>query len=245
MTGIRPFEMEHSLDLEKAQEVIDRPLKREWIKKRSAGGGRTLDYLEGGRVKKLLIEAFQNKWSWEIVHWEIKDASDKKFKTGTPQEQPPYVIVHGRLTVPGVGTREAFGSKVIQMSEGSDQQSQALKSASTDAFKVAASYFGIGLDLYLDDAEYEEAPKEQPKTEVANKYKDAKPTKTPASKSPTWSQEDLDKMASLKKLMNIADNEGLNAFVQDWSGGTSKSYKDINPENIKAFNKYLEGKVQG
>lgn len=62
------------------------------------------------------------------------------------EPQPPVVQSLGRLTVPGWGVREQWGSQVI-LQVGADQQAHAFKGAATDALKKCASTFGIGLDL--------------------------------------------------------------------------------------------------
>jgi recombination DNA repair RAD52 pathway protein len=253
-------EMVAGVSLKKVREVVEKPLKTDWIKKRELGG-RKLDYIEGGRVKKILNEAFDYQWSWEILKWEFISSYDKVFKnrqTGqeTATKQPPYVLVWGKLTVPGLGSREAFGSKVIQFAEGADQQCQALKSASTDALKVAASNFGVALELYVDDDEEEAAEKaeargmEGPRGNVANQYQNATPQQSATSKMKSWNKEDLELLKSLREQLGFGGNspeerEKLNPLVEDFSKGLLKSYKEITPENIKAFNQYLTDKVNG
>lgn len=258
--GIEPFNVNPDFvpNFSHAKEVIESPLKKEWIKQRELGG-KKLDYIEGGRVKKLLNEAFDYKWSFDIKSIEFKDSYMKKGRYDKePVPQPPYVLVIGELIVPGFGSRPGVGSKVIQFGEGADQQSQAVKSALTDALKVAASNFGIALDLYLDDVEYDTstsqpvnqpssqsaAPK-QPRGNVAQQYANATP-QPPQSQNP-WDKAmaEVERLKQLKQIMNINDNDGLVKFVEDWSKGTLKSWADITPDNIKSFNNYLESKLQG
>lgn len=243
-------------DFEHAKEIIEAPLKKEWIKKRKLSG-KELDYIEGGRVKKLLNEAFSYKWSFDITSIEFKDSYDRHGRFDKePVPQPPYVLVVGELIVPGLGSRPGIGSKVIQFGEGADQQSQAVKSALTDALKVAASNFGIALDLYLDDAEFDTSSS-QPKVQsqaparkntrgdMARSYASAEPA--PAKPENPWDKAiaETERLKQLKQVMGIQDNEGLAKFVEDWSKGTLKAWTDITPDNIKSFNNYLETKLQG
>jgi hypothetical protein len=233
------YPIESWVDKDRAMSVVNTPLEKSWIKQRTGAGGMKLDYVEGGRVKKILIEAFENKYSWEILKAEIIQSNPRSYRGGEPQQQPPYVFVWGRLTVPGLGSRDGFGSKVIQFSENAEQQSQAFKSAATDAFKVAASYFGVALELYIEEEEVAEPPKE----EVARQYQSA-PTVAPPKPHPTWDASDVEKLKNLKTLMNITDNKDLEPFIKDWSGGTLTSFTEISPENIRSFNEYLEKKYQ-
>jgi hypothetical protein len=98
-----------------------------------------------------LNKAFGYQWSFEVVSEQIVPSIpklNKYAKSGQdPYEpQPPVVKILGRLTVPGLGVKEQYGSKVLI--GGASEQESAFKSASTDALKKCASLFGIGLDLY-------------------------------------------------------------------------------------------------
>lgn len=135
---------------EKALKVLKAPLDKTWIETRKVGNTE-LSYIGGHVVIRLLNEAFNYQWNFEIVSEEIVQSIpkyNKWAKNGAdPYEaQPPVVKVLGRLTVPGLGIKEQYGSKVLI--GGASEQESAFKSAATDAMKKCASLFGIGLDLY-------------------------------------------------------------------------------------------------
>lgn len=147
-------------DPKKATEILNQKLKPEWIEQRKQGGA-TLSYIGGHIVIRLLNNAFNYQWSFEIIHEEIVQSLPKAAFVGYGQNkkpkvdangnqvfdpQPPVVKVRGRLTVPGLGVKEQYGSKVLI--GGATEQESAFKSASTDALKKCASLFGIGLELY-------------------------------------------------------------------------------------------------
>lgn len=160
-----------------AKSIIEAKLDKSWIKTRKQGTAE-LSYIGGHTVIRLLNAAFNYQWSFEIVTEEIveslpKPAYDGWGKNRKPvmekvvvqeggqwvtkeihkmEPQPPVAKVLGRLTVPGLGVKEQYGSKVII--GGATEQESSFKSASTDAMKKCASLFGIGLELYMGDEEY-------------------------------------------------------------------------------------------
>lgn len=121
-----------------ALRVIQTPTNPEWIKMKNG-----LSYISGDTVTRLLNKAFLYRWSFEVVETRVVQSQAKKNETST---QGSVVQVHGRLTVPGWGVREQWGSQPLV--GGSDVQEHAFKSAATDAMKKCASLFGIALDLY-------------------------------------------------------------------------------------------------
>lgn len=191
---IAPEQVKYNLDATK--KVLKEKLKPEWIKKRKQGSTE-LSYIGGNTVIQLLNAAFNYQWSFEIVKEEVVESIGKPVTSwdnqarkkvpvmnpdGTPKReaQPPYLKVLGRLTVPGLGVREQFGSKIFI--GGATEQESAFKSASTDALKKCASLFGIGLELYGDeeyDFEDTSATVSEPKTEVKETATPVTPTPTP------------------------------------------------------------------
>lgn len=148
MTNI--FDQKGHFSLDNAIATVSQPLNPKWIEQRKVGGT-TLSYIGGHVVIRLLNKAFGYQWSFEIVNEQIVPSIpklNKYAKAGQdPMEpQPPVVKILGRLTVPGLGVKEQYGSKVLI--GGASEQESAFKSASTDALKKCASLFGIGLDLY-------------------------------------------------------------------------------------------------
>lgn len=124
-----------------ALSIIQQPTNDEWIKSRKISG-RTLSYVSGDLVIRVLNKAFRNRWSFEVK--ETRVINSVANKDGV--EQNPVVQVLGRLTVPGWGVREQWGAQPIV--GGQDTQEHAFKSAATDCMKKCASMFGVTLDLY-------------------------------------------------------------------------------------------------
>jgi recombination DNA repair RAD52 pathway protein len=252
------------LDMTKAKEVITRKLPKEKIKQRQGSFGMTLDYIEGATVIELLNEAFDYAWSFEIVGSEKVQAEKKynKYKKKY-EDQPPYMKVHGRLTIPQLNiVKEQFGTKIYL--GGSTEQEGAAKSAATDALKKCATLLGIGLELYKDDVEIAEKAKET-KVESQNnnysnnnyntkKYTGAKAssakvsTKTTKAKANTeYDPKEVNKLKELKAILGIeaSDNSGLNPFVVEFTGDKNADFRYVTPDNIQAFNKFLEKKTEG
>jgi hypothetical protein len=161
--GLDVFGVTPGFEIDKAKEALEAKLNPSWIKQRQQGGA-TLSYIGGHTVIRLLNKAFNYQWSFEIVTEEVKQSvpkpaydgwgKNKKAKLDAQgnqifEPQPPVAKVLGRLTVPGLGVKEQYGSKVLV--GGATEQESAFKSASTDALKKCASLFGIGLELYGED----------------------------------------------------------------------------------------------
>ena len=142
------------------------------IKERTVGKT-TLSYISGSTVIDILNNVFGYCWNWSIDKEWIENgrpffnqySKDKTHqatingKNGAWEEQGDICHVRGTLTVEltdenGVihkVSKTAYGSKCIVGKQ--DQQDSIFKAASTDAIKKAASYFGIGLELYRDEDE--------------------------------------------------------------------------------------------
>lgn len=134
-----------------ALNIIQTPTNPAW-KKQRVSSGKSLDYISGDTVTRLLNKAFRYRWSFYILETRMVESQDKiqkSYNNEPPKPsipQLPVVQVHGRLVVPGWGVREQWGAQPL--SGGSDVQEHAFKSAATDAMKKCASMFGIALDLY-------------------------------------------------------------------------------------------------
>lgn len=185
------FEMERHVDEEHVKKVVKEKLDKSWIKTRKQGGT-TLSYIGGHTVIHLLNKAFGFGWSFEIVREDIvesvpKPATEwvnrkKEYKRDSNgqmimEAQPPVVKVLGRLSVPGYGVKEQYGSKVLI--GGATEQESAFKSASTDAMKKCASLFGIGLELWGEEGLEDDEPVETPEVKQVAKQAPA-PAKQPA-----------------------------------------------------------------
>lgn len=174
---------ELGFNMAQVQEVVEGKLNPSWIKQRKQGKA-TLSYIGGHTVIRLLNKAFGYQWSFEVISEEVRESIPKPAFEGWGNQrkpkvdaqgnqvyepQPPVAKVLGRLTVPGVGVKEQYGSKVLI--GGATEQESVFKSASTDALKKCASLFGIGLELYGEDeglTDYEE-PTQQPVSQPTQK----------------------------------------------------------------------------
>ena len=145
-----PSMMETPFSKINAINVIQTPTNPNWIKDKKG-----LSYVSGDTVTRILNKAFNYRWSFEILETRIIESQDKaiKPKYGEKEQtfvaQNPVVQCHGRLTIPGFGSREQWGSQPLI--GGSDVQEHSFKSAATDSMKKCASLFGIALDLYGQD----------------------------------------------------------------------------------------------
>ena len=127
---------------EKWHNVIDRDTPAEEIRYNYSG----LKYVQPAYVIRQLNEAF-DEWHFEVLENEIKNMN---FTSPKGDVKPVlFAVVHGRMTIPGLGSREQFGCKNIIA--GTDGLSESLKMAASDCMKKCASMFGICRDLYESD----------------------------------------------------------------------------------------------
>lgn len=281
MTNTQVFDGVHNYDMEKARETLEAKLNPSWIKQRKQGTA-TLSYIGGQTVIRLLNKAFNYQWSFEIVKEEIvqsqpKPAFDGWGKQRKPrldengnqvmEPQPPVAKVWGRLTIPGIGVKEQFGSQVLV--GGATEQESAFKSAGTDALKKCATLVGVGLELYGEDEGMEdvdedavnaamaatpqpekkvqtpqqtkqEAPPQQPQAQE----KPAAPKQEAAPAAGGWVQSDIDRLKELKAILGITDNAQLDPYVREFFDNPSVTFHHITPENVKAVNIFLAKKAE-
>jgi hypothetical protein len=315
MSNNNVFSLPANYSLEKAIETVSAKLNPKWIDQRKQGTA-TLSYIGGHIVIRLLNQAFNYQWSFEVVSEEIVPSLPKPAFTGYGQQrkavlnqdgsqkmepQPPAVKVLGRLTVPGLGVKEQYGSKVLI--GGATEQESAFKSASTDALKKCASLFGIGLDLYGEAEGFENqahqeylntpyvapaptAPVQQPAPQqppvqeapatppyqtasqaqadgnlaaqqqtpanqggtVLTPNVQAAPAETPAATSGparqfAWPPAEVQKMIDLKGQLGVTDNSQLTPYVREFLNNAEVTIQNITPDNITAFNVFLQGKL--
>ncbi len=240
------------VNIDYAKKVLDARLDPKLIKTRTVGNTK-LDYIGGHTVIRLLNEAFMLKWSFEIVTEDIVPSQpklNKYAKAGQDplEAQPPVVKVLGRLTVPGYGIKEQYGSKVLI--GGASEQEAAFKSASTDALKKCATLFGIGLELYDDDdAEQPGAPSQNTSSQSNKPSTSNKPSSAPTAPTASvaqWNSADINRLKELKTILGIEQtkNEQLDPYVREFLDNSKGTYLDISPTNIKAFNIYLTKKAE-
>ncbi len=124
-------------------EILTQPTPPENIKKRKGRMGKTFDYVPHYIVARLLNEAFDHAWSFEVeALTEFSDLASE-------------FSVKGRLTVHGKDgqpiIKEQFGQQdLLKNKQGKIVMStgDALKGAGSDALKKCASLLGIALDMY-------------------------------------------------------------------------------------------------
>lgn len=122
-----------------ALSITQAPIPETWVKTRRSGST-DLSYVSGDTVTRILNKAFRNRWSFEVKESRAVTATARNGNT------QGIIQVLGRMTVPGWGVREQWGSQPLV--GGADVQEHAYKAAATDAMKKCASMFGIALDLY-------------------------------------------------------------------------------------------------
>jgi len=122
------------------RELLEKPFEPEQIKQRIGTYGTVLDYVEGHTVIKRLNDAFDGKWSFEILRCKILEKEDE-------------VIVLGRLSADGVIKCQFGSSRITRAKDSGEIISLAddLKAAATDSLKKCATMLGVGLYLYNGD----------------------------------------------------------------------------------------------
>jgi hypothetical protein len=122
------------------RELLEKPFTPEQIKQRDGNFGKTLDYVEGHAIIQRLNDAFDAKWSFEILKNEVLEDKDE-------------VIVQGKLTAENVVKSQFGSSQITRAKETGEIISIAddLKAAATDSLKKCATMLGVGLHLYNGD----------------------------------------------------------------------------------------------
>ncbi len=121
------------------RELLEKPFDPEQIKQREGHFGKMLDYIEGHSVIQRLNDAFDAKWSFEILEHKVLSETDE-------------VIVLGKLSASEVVKTQFGSSRITRAKESGEMISLAddLKAGATDALKKAATLLGVGLKLYND-----------------------------------------------------------------------------------------------
>ena len=82
-----------AVDREKANAILNCKLDPSWIKQREGSGGMMLDYIEGHRVIRILNDAFGNRWSFQVVKWEIVPSQPRQlydYNRQSRRREPVY-----------------------------------------------------------------------------------------------------------------------------------------------------------
>lgn len=119
------------------RELLEKPFGPEQIKQREGNFGKMLDYVEAHTVIQRLNDAFDARWSFEIVEQKIMEQTDE-------------VVVWGKLNADNVIKSQFGSSRITRNLQNGEMVSLAddLKAAATDALKKCATMLGVGLHLY-------------------------------------------------------------------------------------------------
>ena len=133
------------------RELLEKPFPQEQIKQRIGTYGTVLDYVEGHTVIKRLNDAFDGKWSFEILRCKILEKEDE-------------VVVLGRLSAEGVVKCQFGSSRITRAKDSGEIISLAddLKAAATDSLKKCATMLGVGLHLYNGDKSLHDSGERKP-----------------------------------------------------------------------------------
>ena len=129
------------------REILTKPFDR--IKQRRGAANKLFSYVGAEDVIQRLLDATADVYTWEIVRYERVEGTPvlkTNRQTGEKYaaDHSAYWLVHGRLTLPGLGSRDGIGTQM-------DETEDAPKAAETDALKRAAVKFGVALHLYRED----------------------------------------------------------------------------------------------
>lgn len=208
------------------------------------------EFLGVNVFRRLLNDAFDSKWSWEILSTQLMPN----------YEDPEYAFVIGRLYLPGLGFRDGVGTAKMDKKD----NSAVFAVATSNAFKNALKQSGFGAsvldedffeELYDEDFDEEDEPEVKPEPKKEKKEAPKKEEKAPAKKekkeaakeepkkkkasSADFSDEQKAAMAELRELYNIDTNKELLGFIQIWDGKI-KSLDEVTPEKLDEFLAYYD-----
>lgn len=243
----KSFERIEGINYELVTSNLRAPVDQKDIKEREGGNKTILRYVTGKYVIDRLIESTGNNYLFEVIDRQIIRSEPKDLKVWNQQtrkleqvydeagnkkkdEQAPYIIVQGRLTIPGLGSREQFGT--AELYGGVTEQAESIKGACTDCLKKCASLFGVALELYEAPA----STAEEPKRNVPSYSKAVKPVVSEQK----FKDEDIAALKRIKENLEIKDNSELDKYVRQFTGKEDATYRDINPSNIGGFNLFME-----
>ena len=184
-------------------------------------------YINHNVVTDILNRAFCHSWNWQIVDKGIEKTIGFVDKRGNKVQEGYYVWILGRLTYPvkdpATGSitwcfKEQFGGR--QVVGNSKVQSQAYKSASSDALKKAASLLGIAPNVYMKKNIYETLEEADVDAWTTEKVQEMK--------------EEISKMREIKAELG---EEGFNKVVMKFCNDTQDYSKEgyITPSNVGHF----------
>lgn len=135
-------------------DALTEPFPADAIKQRRGGGNSMLKYIDAATVIRRLNRTCPT-WNFEVL---------REWTDGT------FHKVHGRLTIPPLGSREHMGVQVISGRPGTEDVES--KGAVSDCLKKCATLFGVGIELYGEDHDHQpdapHAPQSAPKPAQAS-----------------------------------------------------------------------------
>lgn len=140
--------MTHNDEPQTITGALMKPFTSHAIKTRTGTGWK---YVDAQTVIRRLISATDNTWDWDVHSIEYRPYGKTEIKPdGSGGNDRTLIIVRGRLTIFGLGTRSGVGVQVVTSEVGGEDL---WKGADADALKNAAKNFGVALDLYGPDYE--------------------------------------------------------------------------------------------
>lgn len=133
-----PFELMSGLKQSQI-DLLNEEINQDLVKKNKFDKFGDGTYLSVDVFRRIMNEVFGHAWSWEIVTAEEK--GDATVQGGG------FVLVKGRLTVPGVGVKEGFGVGKFDKKD----NSTAYSAAASFAFKNCCRMVGVGASILDDD----------------------------------------------------------------------------------------------
>lgn len=209
-------------------DIVNEPLDPSLIRKDYIGN----KYITGYTIVKLLNRLTNGAWDWKIDNFWKDKITHKYKKNGKIIEDGEREILHmvGTLTLKFRDkdgeiieiSKQGFAGKEIQ--ESVKVAENVYKAVETMALRKAASYFGVGAELWLNDEE-KEFLKLMDMEEIWNE------------EMIEQHAEDFAEIARIQEENDIADDV-LDEIVSEWNKSYS-SLETITPEDLPEFVKFL------
>lgn len=204
--------------------ILNKPLDPALIRKNYGGE----KYITGYTVVRLLNEFTNCAWDFTIDRKWVEKCTDKK---------GDHEIYHMDITLncyfnDGGGntlklSKPGTAGKVLE--SGAKNASNIYKSLETLALRKAASYFGVGAELWLNEEELD--------------YFDAQDADT------IWTDElmeqhsaEFERIAAIQKEYELTDDD-IDAVIAEWDNQINE-LAEILPEKLTSFVEFLESQTQ-
>lgn len=211
--------------------VLTAPFAENELKSRPVPGVGVKRYVPGAAVVSRVLAATGNMHEWQIVKIEHLDAImitkwDAKKRATVEAVRPAHWICHGRLALPGLGSKDDIGSAVDDSEEGA-------KSAATDAFKRCAKQFGVALHID-DEPAVPERRRRAPGPDVSRETQQAADSDTadnghnPDSSTGPITAMQTDAIKNMCKRKNLS----ANAMAQSLFGTTAQNLTEAQAASL-------------